>query len=501
MTRGGAGTRPVTVVAVDLGAESGRVTTVGFDGHRLALQVVHRFSTVPRRSGGHLRWDAAAIQDQIGSGLARVAAGGSEVAAVGVDAWGVDYGLLDAGGRLIDDPISYRDGRNLAPFGVALAEVGGARLYAATGIAPMAINTLFGLMADQRDDPGRLTRAATLVMIADVFHAHLSGARVSEYSAISTSGAYDMGRGRWAVELLEELGVPTHLLPEVVPAGTDLGPLRTAGQPAALAGARVVVPAAHDTACAVVGTPRLEPGALFLSSGTWSLAGIEVAQPIIDEPARRAGLTNEGGYGGSIRLQRTMIGLWLLQECRRQWAGDGTDHSYAELAELAAAEPGWGYVVDSDAADFLAPGDMPRRIRSWCADNGLPVPETASAVARCAIDSLALSYRSVVDDLARVTGRRPTSVNVVGGGAGHALLSQLTADATGLPVRCGPIEATALGNGAVQLATLGELAGPAEIRQAVADSFPVREYEPRDSPGADQAAARLSAVTARRRPA
>ena len=501
MTRSGAGARPVTVVAVDLGAESGRVTTVGFDGRRLTLEVVHRFPTGPRASGGHLRWDAAAIADQVGTGLVAVAACGADVAAVGVDAWGVDYGLLDASGALIDDPISYRDERNRAPFDDAMAEVGAARLFDATGIAPMAINTLFGLMADQRHDPERLARAATLVMIADVFHAHLSGARVSEYCAVSTSGAYDMERGRWAVELLDELGVPTHLLPEVVPAGTDLGLLRAAALPSELAGARVVVPAAHDTASAVVGTPRLEPGALFLSSGTWSLAGIEVSEPIVAEAARQAGLTNEGGYGGSIRLQRNMIGLWLLQECRRQWAREGVEYSYAELAELAAGEPGWGYLVDPNAAEFLAPGDMPRRIRSWCARQGLPVPETVAAIARCAIDSLALSYRTVVDDLGRVTGRRPTSVNVVGGGAGHALLSQLTADATGLPVRCGPIEATALGNGAVQLATLGELAGPTEIRQAVADSFPVREYEPRDGSGNDEAAARLAEVAAVRRPA
>ena len=499
MTR--TGKAPVSVVAVDLGAESGRVTTVGFDGGRLTLEVIHRFPTGPRLSGGRLRWDAAAMQAQIEAGLTRVATGGTAVSAVGVDAWGVDYGLLDAVGGLIDDPISYRDERNLAAFDAALARVGAARMFGATGIAPMAINTLFGLVADQRDDPDRLARAATLVMIADVFHSQLSGARVSEYSAVSTSGAYDMGRGRWAVELLDELGVPTHLLPEVVPAGTDLGPLRSASPGSPLATARVVVPAAHDTACAVVGTPRLEPGALFLSSGTWSLAGIEVAQPVIDEPARQAGLTNEGGYGGSILLQRTMIGLWLLQECRRQWAREGREYSYAELAELAAAEPGWGYVVDANAAEFLAPGEMPRRIRTWCARHALPVPETVPSIARCAIDSLALSYRSVVDDLARVTGHRPTSVNVVGGGAGHALLSQLTADATGLPVRCGPIEATALGNGAVQLATLGELAGPAEIRQAVADSFPVLEYEPRSGPGHHEAAARLGEVASLVRPA
>lgn len=465
-----------TVAAIDLGAESGRVTTVGFDGAKLHLDVVHRFEHEPRPVGGVLRWDLARLWSGICTGLGVLDAGTEPVAAVGADTWGVDFGLLDAAGAVLDDPTCYRDPRQVAAMEETLARLPGAELYAATGVQIIAINSLFALVADQQTQPERLAAARTLLMLPDVVHHLLSGSVTTEYTAASTSGMFDMARGRWATALLDRLGIPTHYLPEVVAPGTDVGPVR--GFTGAVAGARVVVPAAHDTASAVVGMPATGPDWLFLSSGTWSLLGVETPSPVITEASRRANLTNEGGYADTVRLLRNVVGLWLLQECRRQWAREGHDLDYAQIAELAAAEPGLVSVVPTDRTEFLAPGDMPARIRAYCAASGQPVPQTIGAVARCVVDSLALSYRAVAADIAAVTGIRPAGLSIVGGGSRHLALSQLTADATGLPVRCGPVEATALGNAGVQLVALGELGGLADIRAAVAASTPVVELEP-----------------------
>lgn len=476
-----------TVAAVDLGAESGRVTAVSLTNGRLSVDIANRFPNTPRVQDGLLRWNTSDLWASIESGLAVLAAGDRPISSVGVDTWGVDYGLLSDSGELSDDPVSYRDERNARSLSDALAAVGPERIYRATGAQILGINTIFGLMADVRDRPERLAQARTLLMMPDVFHHRLSGSLVSEYTAVSTTGAYDMAGNRWATELLGDLGVPTHMLPEVARPGTDVGPLIGASATGALTGARVILPPGHDTASAVVGVPFAEPGGLFISSGTWSLVGVEVPAPVISEATQRANLTNEGGYAGTIRLLRNVMGLWILQECRRQWAREGTDLQYAELVQLASAEPGVRTVINPDAPEFLSPGDMPSRIRNYCARRGLTVPNSIGALTRCIIDSLALGYRAVVDDLELVTGSRPRSVNIVGGGANNALLSQLTADATGLPVHCGPVEATALGNGAVQLAALGEFAGPADIRAAIFASTEIRTYLPRPGDSWSQA--------------
>src|SRR6195952_2556041 len=379
-----------TVAAVDLGAESGRVTAVSFDGKRLGIEIVNRFGNTPSVRAGALRWDIEDLWRQIGEGLGALAAGGQPVAAVGGDPWGVDYGLLGSDGAMIDDPISYRDPRNARSFADAKALLGVERLYQATGVQVLAINTLFGLMADVRNDPGRLAKADTLLMMPDVFHHRLSGARTSEYTAVSTTGAYDMAADNWAVDLLDQLGIPTHMLPEVVRPGTDVGPVLAEFATGRLAGARVIVPPGHDTASAVVGVPLTDPGGMYISSGTWSLVGVEVDEPVVTAESQRSNLTNEGGYAGTIRLLRNVMGLWILQECRRQWAREGTVLEYADLVTLAAAEPGGRTVINPDAPAFLAPGDMPRRIRTYGARRGLPVPETIGALTRCIIDSLAL---------------------------------------------------------------------------------------------------------------
>lgn len=477
-----------TVAAVDLGAESGRVVRAAFDGERLAVTEVGRFPHAATDVGGVLRWDTDLLWREVSGHLAALAEQGRP-ASVGVSAWGVDYGLLRPDGTLLDRPTCYRDPRQVAPMARALARVGREGLFAATGVQPAEINTVFALMADV--EAGRLDGAERLLMVPDVFHHLLAGSLVTERTAASTTGGYDVAGGRWATGLLEDLGVPTRVLPEVVAPGTDLGPVVGALGEGPLAGTRVVAPAGHDTASAVVATPFAAPGALFLSSGTWSLIGVERAGAVVTPEALAAGLTNEGGYAGTVQLLRTGAGLWLLQECRRQWAREGVQLGYAELAELAAREPALRSVVNPDAPEFLAPGDMPARLRAYCARTGSPVPEGPGAVARCVVDSLALGYRATAEDVAAATGVRAPAVNVTGGGSNHALLAQATADATGLPVHCGPVEATALGNAGAQLVALGELGGLADVRAVVAATARLRSYAPRPDDRWDEAAARL----------
>jgi rhamnulokinase len=486
-----------TVAAVDLGAESGRVAAVSFDGNRPRLELVHRFQHAPRVRDGILRWDLPALRAGVRDGLARLDAGERMVSSVGVDTWGVDYALRRVDGGLVDEPTCYRDQRQVSAMAAALREVAAAELYQATGGQLIPINTLFGLVSDAREHPHRLAGASGLLMMPDLFHHLLTGCppgpATTEYTIASTTGAMEMRTGRWASELVERLGIPSRLLPEVVAPGTELGPLRPAlGErveqySGALRGCRVIVPAAHDTASAVVAAPLRHADSIFISSGTWSLVGMETDRPWITDEARLANLTNEGGYAGTIRLLRNVMGLWLLQECRRQWAREGLQLDYPEIAELASVEPGLVSLVNPDHTDFLGPGDMPRRIQAYCARTGQPVPEGVGAIARCVVDSLALGYRRVVDAVAAITGATPPTVHVVGGGASHALLCQLTADATGLPLYAGPTEATALGNAAVQLVALGELAGLADIRAVVATAIEPTEYRPR--PGRDWAGA------------
>lgn len=444
---------------------------------------------------GVLRWDLHTLWAEVQAGLGLLDAGNTPIASIGVDTWGVDYGLLDPDGRLVDTPTCYRDPRNVRAMKHAVDTIGAETLYDATGVQLIAINTIFSLLADIQEKPGRLASATKLLMMPDVFHHLLSGSTATEYTAASTSGLFDMQSGRWSENLLTRLGIPLDLMPEVLPPGTDVGPL-LGKYTGSLRGSRVILPAAHDTASAVVGAPLSDPTAMFISSGTWSLVGVETAHAVVTGKSRHANLTNEGGYGGTIRLLRNVMGLWILQNCRRQWTEEGLDLTYAEIAALAEHEPGLESVINPDAEDFLAPGDMPRRIQDYCHQMGIPVPHGVGAIARCVIDSLALSYRCVAEAVTEVTGIAPCAINIVGGGASHALLSQLTADATGLPVHCGPVEATALGNAAVQLAALGELDGLADIRKVIAASTDLVEYRPWVRHDWDSAAARLARLGA-----
>jgi len=482
----------LTVAAVDLGAESGRVAAAAFDGTRIDLDVRHRFVNSPIESDGRPRWNVDALWADIAHGLSELGAD-EIVASVGVDSWGIDYGLY-AAGSLLESPVTYRDSHRIDEFQRAVARFGADRIYSATGVQLIEINSLFGLLSDAHDRPELLASADLLLMMPDVFHHRLSGSRVTEFSSASTTGLFDLASGSWAADLLDDLGVPTHFLPDVAVAGTDVGPVTGDLAVAGLSGTRVILPAAHDTASAVLAIPHAAADTLFISSGTWSLVGVVLDEPIVSARARLTNLTNEGGYGGTVRFLRNVIGLWVLQECRRQWQREGIEIDYETLVRLASIEPELRSIVNLNAVEFLAPGDMPARIREFCQRHGQPVPETMGQVARVIIDSLALGYRLTKDDIESVTGVPITSVAVVGGGGQNALLQQATASATGLPVVCWAKEATALGNAAVQLHTLGELDSVEQIWDVVAASTQVQSFEPRDPGRWNSAAAQLRAL-------
>jgi rhamnulokinase len=490
---------PLRLVAVDLGAESGRAVVGTFDGERLALEDVHRFPNVPVALAGTLHWDFLRLFGDVTAGLRRAAAGGP-VASVGVDTWGVDFGLLDARGRLLANPVHYRDRRTEGMPNLAFGVVPREEIYAATGIQFMPINTLYQLWSMVRADDPLLGQADRLLMMADLFHHFLAGSAVAEYTNASTSQCLDPVTRDWARPLLERFDIPTGILPPVVAPGTILGPLRAdVADETGLRDTRVVAPGSHDTASAVVGAPLDGPTTAFLSSGTWSLIGLEVPAPVITAVSLAANLTNEGGVGGTVRLLRNVVGLWLVQESRRALWPAGDAPSYEELAALAEAAPAFTAFIDPDDERFLRPGNLPARVRGFCAETGQPVPEDNGTLIRVLLESLALRYAVAVDELARASGHPVEAIQVVGGGSNNRLLCRLTASATGLPVRAGPVEATASGNLCVQAIAAGELASVAEARELVARSFPVTTYQPAGDWA--EARARFAAVTARSQPA
>jgi len=485
--------KEITVAAIDLGAESGRIAAATFDGARIALDIVSRFPNSPRTEDGRQRWDFDALSENAMSGLRHLGTS-KVVASVGVDGWGVDFALLRHG-EPVEAPLTYRDaGRHQARLR-AIERWGTLPFFDASGVQVLGINSIFALIDDAERRPELLRDAELLLMIPDLLHHRMSGSVVTEYTAATTTGAFDVNSGRWASAFLERLEVPTHFLPEVVPPGTGLGSLRIADPTDGLLRTRVIAPAAHDTASAVVAIPRLTGSTMFISSGTWSLTGVLIERPNLSRAAFEAELANEGGYDGTVRFLRDIVGLWVLQECRRQWRREGTEVSYDELVfELDRVRP-LGAVVDLRRPEFLEAGDMPKRIQEACHEAGMPVPDTVGEIGRVVVDSLALAYRNVLDDLERVTGVRIDSIAVVGGGTRNTALQQATASATGRPVTCWSDEATALGNAAVQLAALGELDGIDQIWEVTEASSSPRTYLPEFTADWDLAAARLASLS------
>jgi rhamnulokinase len=474
------------VAAVDLGAESGRVVSGTFTGSRIDLQVVRRFQNSPLDDNGRSRWDIDGLWAEIAAGLGELGSS-KTVSSVGVDAWGVDFGLY-RDGALIEPPLTYRDQGRREGFAAAQHRWGPAQFHDATGTQILEIYAVYELIQERIARPAVIDSADSILMIPDIFHRLMSGSSVSEYSVASTSGMYDMAGGTWATGLLDAVGIPARLLPEVVESGTDLGRLRLDAEIVGLTGTRVITPASHDTASAILAIPGLTSSTMFISSGTWSLTGVVRPRPIIGSLTRQRHLTNEGGYARSTHLLENVVGLWVLQESRRQWQREGAELSYEDLVELAAAEQPLLAFVDLAEPDFVLPGDMPARVRAACKRHAMPVPESYGAVARVVIDSLALAYRLALDNIEAVTGDAVTDIAVVGGGVRNELLQRATASATGRAVTCWSPESSALGNIAAQLISLGELSGVDDAWRVIEASVPSRRFEPEPADGWDAAA-------------
>ena len=488
-------------LAVDMGASSGRHVLGLFDGQRLRLEEVYRFENGPVEVAGRLHWDLLGQWSHVRQGLRAAGARmGAEVASVGVDTWGVNFGLLAHGDELLGNPYHYRDARTNGLMEKAFGIVSRADIFRHTGLQFMQFNTLYQLLAMKLAGSPLLDIAESLLMVPDLFHWLLAGVKCNEMTEASTSQFYNPVRGDWATELLGRFSLPTRILGPIVQPGTTLGPLRAnLAAESGLASARVVLPGSHDTASAVMAVPaHSHPGArpdwCYVSLGTWALLGVESPQPVITDDVLRLNFTNEGGVGGTTRLLKNITGLWLVQECRRVWNHAGANLDWEALNRLSAEAPPLRSFINPDAADFLAPGDMPEAIRAFCVKTGQPVPEDNGAVVHCTLESVAMKFRQVLGMCEELSGGRIETIHIVGGGTRNRQLCQFAADACGRRVVAGPVEATATGNLMMQAVAAGDVSSIAEAREVIRRSFPVNEYEPTNTAAWEEAYGRFSKV-------
>ncbi|HOW85331.1 MAG TPA: rhamnulokinase family protein [Candidatus Aminicenantes bacterium] len=480
-------------LAFDFGAESGRAVLGALAGRRLVIHEVRRFANTPLDLAGHIHWNVYALFDEMKAAMRDAAAAiGARPASIGVDTWGVDFGLLAKDGSLLGLPFCYRDGRNAGAMEEYFRLVPRPALYEATGIQFMPFNTLFQIYAMVRERSPLLDAAADLLFMPDLFNYLLTGRKTAEATIASTSQCLDPRTRTWIPGLFQAMGLSKRILQDIVEPGTVLGEL--AEEVAGATGLRhvpVVATAGHDTAAAVAAVPAEGGRWAYISSGTWSLVGVEEKAPVISERSLEANFTNEGGVGGTIRFLKNVAGLWLVQGCRRAWSADDPV-TYDELTRAAAEAAPFAVLVDPDDASFLNPPDMPGAIAAYCRRTKQVPPAAKGAIVRSLLESLALKYRSVIEQLGRILGHPIDRIHVIGGGSRNSLLCQLTADATGLPVVAGPAEATAIGNILVQALAVGRVASPAEIRAVVRESFELQTYDPAGPPDAwDRAAARF----------
>jgi rhamnulokinase len=478
------------LAAIDLGASSGRVMLVHFDGEHLKLEEAHRFSNGPVRVADHMHWDVLRLFDEIKTGLCK-AGQVVPLSSLGLDTWGVDFALLDHQDQLIGNPFHYRDPHTNGVLETAFKLVPRDEIFERTGIQFMQINSLFQLFVMR--DSAALERARSFLMVPDLFNFWLTGRKANEYSNATTTQFYNPRKNSYDHELLTKFGLPADIYPEIVPPGSNLGPLlASVAEDTGLPQIPVIAPACHDTGSAVAAVPITNPRAAYLSSGTWSLIGVEVPGPVITPQSLAYNFTNEGGVNGTIRLLKNVTGLWLVQECRRIWAAQGNPYTWDEIAVLAEGTPPFGSLIDPDHSDFLNPADMPQAIQTYCKRTGQAVPESPAGILRCIFESLALKYRWVLECLEEMLGYKLEIVHVIGGGSQNQLLCQLTADATGKQVLAGPIEATAIGNALMQAVSLGFIDSLATGREIVARSFPLRDYQPEAADGWDDVYGRFT---------
>jgi rhamnulokinase len=469
-------------LAVDLGAESGRVMLGTLAEGRVALEEIHRFPNKVITRGEHIHWDLAHLDKEIFAGLEKAAQRGLPITGISADSWGVDYVLLDAQGKALGLPYCYRDGRTADAVTSFFKKLPFAQVYAETGIQFMAINTIYHFEAQQQADPAVFAGADRFLNMADYFNARFSGVEAAEQSLASTTQLYNPKSKTWSEKLSTALGVKNSLFPKIVPSGTPLGPVTGVLKSyPALAETQVIATCSHDTGDAVAAVPATHENWCYLSSGTWSLLGAELPSPIITDEAREAGFTNEVGLGGTIRFLKNIAGLWVLQECRRAWEAAGQTYTYEELTKLAVENgPATAHISMKDAR-FLSPGNMPQKITAFCTETNQVAPTTTGQFARTILESLALTYAETLSQLEALVGRKFERLHVVGGGSRSQLLNQLAADATGLTVVTGPVEATAIGNILIQALALGHLESAAHLRRIVEKSFPTQEFQPGSS--------------------
>jgi rhamnulokinase len=470
-------------LAIDLGAESGRVVAGVHRQGKLELDVVHRFPNVPTNNSAGMHWDLTGLYEQILTGLSMAAKQwGNAIVSIGVDTWGVDYGLLDKHGKLLSEPHHYRDDRTNGMQEAVFKIVPRSEVYETTGIQFFPFNTLYQLFAETRNASDHLQQAKSLLFIPDLINYWLTGCKTNEYTIASTSQCLDARTRQWAKPMLDKLGIPSDLLSDLVQPGQTIGPLSDQiASRTQLGNVDVVAVGAHDTASAVAAVPASGDGWAYLSSGTWSLMGIETIDPVINEVTYDHDFTNEAGVLGTVRLLKNIGGLWLLQESKRAWERAGTSYTYSQLVELAEQATPFARLINPDDPGFAAPGDMPKRIDEHLKAHGQAPCENHAQMIRTIFESLAIRYRQVLDTLEQLAGQPITTLHIVGGGAQNQLLNQFTANATGRNVVAGPIEATAAGNILVQMVAGGDLNDLADGRSMISQSFETQCYQPQNT--------------------
>ena len=470
----------LNVLGIDLGASSGRAMLGTLEGKKLTIREIHRFLNEPVTLCGRFVWDMPRLFHEIKQALLKLSKSGETVDAIGIDTWGVDFGLLDKNGHLLSLPVHYRDARTNGIPEKVRAIIPDEELFARTGIAFNSFNTLYQLYAMKEEGDPALESAQDLLFLPDLLAYFLTGKKGTEYTIASTSQLLDPFKRDWDRELMEKLGIPAHIFGEVKLPGTVRGTLLPEiAKECGVAEIPVIAIGGHDTASAVAAVPAQEKDFAYISSGTWSLLGAEVQKPLCTEGVMKANYTNEGGVDGSIRLLKNIMGLWIIQECKREWDRRGSETSFGELVELSMQAPAFKAILDVDDPAFLAPGDMPARIQAYCAKSGQPVPEGKGEISRVIYESLALKYRWAIERLEEDMLKKPIeALHIVGGGSKNALLNRFTAEAIKRPVIAGPDEGTIIGNLLVQAQALGAISGIRELREVVENSFPTKTFLP-----------------------
>lgn len=470
--------RKASVLAIDLGASSGRAMLGRFDGTRIELQEIHRFSNDPVLVNGTMYWDILRIFHEIKVSLIKVKLAGG-IDSLSVDAWGVDFGLLSSSGQLLENPVHYRDSRTTKMPEKVYEYISPDELYRITGNQIMEINTLFQLMAVKEQEKWMLNQADKMLMTPDLFHYFLTGKAVAELSIASTTQMLDPMEKKWAGDMIERLGLPKTLFPTIVPSGTVLGKLKAdLCEELNIEPCQVIAGCGHDTQCAMVAAPADEKDFIFLSCGTWSLLGTELDAPVVTTISQKRNLTNESGYNNKVSFLKNITGLWLLQESRRQWIREGREFSFGELESMAIEARPFQCYIDTDDPVFAPSGDMPERIREYCKNSGQVIPSTEGEIVRCINESLAMKYRKSLEEIMECTGKDYQTIHMVGGGTKSHMLCQMTADACHVTVTGGPVEASVLGNMAIQLMAVGTIQHLEEARKMIKRSEVILSYQP-----------------------